>query len=211
MTRRAINKLRVARCFLFWFGISTAICISHVIIIASWYERYGVPRSNVANSEVAVYEDWIRRSHASLFVTADFWRKQQPSHINEDIKISDDTRIMKVDVWKYGFPMRAASRTLNFSRYAALSENAWRAQFIGVDVVVPVHWLWFNFVINTACICALFYIVKWNVRVGIACFRFKRNACRLCGYSLKGLSVPKCPECGRGQDASLVSSSDAGA
>ena len=85
---------------------------------------------------------------------------------------------------------------------AHLAEEIFTARPPGdIDFALPTRVLWLGFLMNTLVYAALLFALCLATRGGFVSLRcalrvarVRRGQCRVCGYSLEGLS--RCPECG---------------
>ncbi len=104
--------------------------------------------------------------------------------------------------WEYGFPlvssMRCASQYAASSSSPAWVDSAQRINILGKSVLLPSDFVILGLVVNY-----IFYVTFFAViYISLLLLRFKSNrrhsVCAFCGYSLTGIALGRCPECGKG-------------
>ena len=71
----------------------------------------------------------------------------------------------------------------------------WDAPGLG-QLYLPYYPAWPGFTINTACWASVWWVVFLLLSVTRRRIRKARGQCLHCGYSLRNLASPRCPECG---------------
>lgn len=74
------------------------------------------------------------------------------------------------------------------------------------DGVEHPHLIWFAVAVLSYAVCFSFVTDHLRKRLHTA---FSRHCCSTCGYSLRGLPLPRCPECGTEFDPALLTKEDA--